>query len=158
MLQKIAGDWQFSPILKIKSPPFFSVTTGVDNALSGLGTQTPNPVPGISPYASVKTVDHWLNPAAFSSPAPGTYGALSLNTLKGSTIFHLHMAVSRTFTVAEKKTLQVRGEAFNLPNHMVPDNPVSALNNANFGKIQSDTIGLDAIGPRIIQLALKLVF
>lgn len=97
-----------------KSGQYFSVTTGVDNALTGLGNQTPNPVPGVSPYASVKTIDHWLNPAAFASPMTGTYGAVGLNTLQGPSIFQLDMAVSRTFTVAEKKTLQLRGEAFNL--------------------------------------------
>jgi hypothetical protein len=35
---------------------------------------------------------------------------------------------------------------------------VSALNNANFGRVQSDSVGPDSIGPRIVQLALKLVF
>ena len=161
-MHMIAGDWQFSPILKIKSGQYFSVTTGVDNALTGLGSQTPNPVPGVSPYAGVKTIDHWLNRAAFASPMTGTYGAVGLNTLQGPSIFQLDMAVSRTFKVAEKKTLQLRGEAFNLPNHMVPNNPVSALNNTNFGRILSDTAVSGAIGPsigpRIIQLALKLVF
>jgi len=44
---------------------------------------------------------------------------------------------------------------------MNPSTPVSALNSAVFGKIQSDisgTSGLSAGDQRIIQLALKYVF
>jgi hypothetical protein len=81
----------------------------------------------------------------------------------------LDLALTRTFTVAEGKTLQLRAESFNLPNHMNPANPgvcssgtcTSALNSATFGKIQSDisgTSGLSAGDPRILQFALKFVF
>jgi hypothetical protein len=57
--------------------------------------------------------------------------------------------------------VQLRGEAFNLPNHLNPNNPISSLNNANFGKIQSDISGTSGLSPgnqRIVQLALKFVF
>ena len=84
-------------------------------------------------------------------------------------MFQLDMAVTRTFQVGEGKSLQLRAEAFNLPNHMNPNNPgvcsdtcVNALNSAGtFGKIQSDisgTSGLSAGDPRILQFALKFVF
>ena len=39
-----------------------------------------------------------------------------------------------------------------MPNHLNPNNPVTALNNQNFGKI------ISAGDPRIMQLALKYVF
>ena len=48
--------------------------------------------------------------------------------------------------------MQFRAEAFNVPNHMNPGNPVTAFNNINFGKIQT------ANDPRIMQFALKYVF
>ena len=85
-------------------------------------------------------------------------------------MFQLDLALTRTFAVGEGKSLQLRGEAFNLPNHMNPANPgvcsngtcVNALNNTGaFGKIQSDisgTSGLSAGDPRILQFALKYVF
>jgi hypothetical protein len=78
--------------------------------------------------------------------------------------------VSRTFSIAEKKTLQLRGEVFNLPNYVNFGSPVSTLNSTGtFGKIQSDIPGtgvVDAGGnagvgagdPRIMQFALKFVF
>src|SRR5207249_2506502 len=153
-LRRIASDWQFSPILKIKSGTYFTVGLGVDNAFNGEGgaNQRPNLVPGVSPYASEKMVDHWLNPDAFSAPAPGTLGNLGRNTLQGPGVFQLDMAVSRTFPVSEGKSIQLRGEVFNLPNHLNPSNPERALNQGTFGKIQSDisgTSGLSAGDPRI---------
>jgi hypothetical protein len=162
MLQMIASNWQFSPIMKIKSGTFFSVTTGIDNALTG---QTAILLPGVNPYASEKNARHWLNPAAFTSPAMGTYSPLGLYTFVSSAVFQLDMALLRTFAVGEKKTLQLQGEAFNLPNHMVPAapgaptsplgpaTPGATLNGGAFGQVQSDVLG-----PRIIQFALKYVF
>jgi len=43
-------------------------------------------------------------------------------------------------------------EAFNLPNHVNPNNPSIVSNSATFGKSTS------AFDPRIMQLALKYVF
>ena len=48
--------------------------------------------------------------------------------------------------------MQFRAEAFNAPNHLNPNNPIAAINNTNFGKIQT------AKDPRIMQLALKYQF
>src|SRR5204862_146941 len=100
-MKLIAGGWQLSPIVKIRSAQFFTVTTGVDSALTAQPNQVPNLVPGVDPYAADKTVDHWLNPAAFTAPPPGTYGTLARNSLKGPGMFQLDMALSRTFTIRE---------------------------------------------------------
>ena len=75
------------------------------------------------------------------------------------------MAVSRTFPIKEKRTIQLRGEAFNLPNHLNPSNPIAAVNSALFGISNTDQSGIAGqIGGttsgdyRVIQLALKFVF
>src|SRR5262249_20385287 len=118
----------------------------------GQAMQTPNLAPGINPYAIQKNAAHWLDPSAFLPPAAGTYGTLGLNTLKGPGTLQIDMSVSRTFRLRENKSIQVRGEAFNLPNHANFNPAVSTMNSGAFGKIQS------SLDPRIIQLALKLVF
>jgi len=64
----------------------------------------------------------------------------------------LDVALSRTFAVQDKKTLQIRAESFNLVNHVNFNTPVATLNSGNFGQITS------AGDPRIIQLAAKFVF
>jgi hypothetical protein len=163
MLRKIASDWQFSPILKVRSGYYFTVNLGQDIALNGEGSgnQRPHLIAGVNPYAEDKTADHWLNPAAFTRPAPGTLGTLGRNALVGPGMFQLDLAVSRTFPLGEAKSIQLRGEAFNLPNHLNLSNPVASLNSGVFGKIQSDisgTSGLSNGDPRIMQFALKYVF
>ena len=60
--------------------------------------------------------------------------------------------LSRTFQVREAQNIQFRWEIFNVPNRLNANAPVTALNNANFGKI------LSAQDPRIMQFALKYTF
>jgi hypothetical protein len=147
--------------MKIRSAQFFTVTTGVDNALSGQGNQVPNIVPGVSPYASNKSVDQWLNPAAFAAPAPGTYGNAGRYNMEGPGVFQFDAALSRSFAIREGKSIQLRAEAFNVLNHPSFSTPVATLNSGSFGKIQSDisgTSGLSAGNPRILQFAVKYVF
>ena len=74
------------------------------------------------------------------------------------------MALSRTFSLGEKRSIQLRGEAFNLPNHVNGSfgAPGSInLNSSNFGHITQDISGNGGLLPgdyRVIQLALKLAF
>jgi hypothetical protein len=81
--------------------------------------------------------------------------------MKGPGIFQFDLALSRTFQVRERQTLQFRAEAFNLPNRLNPAVPTATTNSAAFGQIQSDVSGnsgLTAGDPRIIQLAMKFFF
>lgn len=81
--------------------------------------------------------------------------------MRGPGVFQLDLALSRMFRIAEKQTLQVRGEAFNLPNHTNFSVPNSGLNGGTFGTITSDpsgTSGLTTGDYRVVQFALKYIF
>lgn len=176
-LRIVGSDWQVAPILFVRSAQLFTVTSGVDSAVSGQGNQTPNLLMQ-NPYPANQSVDHWLittAPAApvkdaapaFQAAAPGTYGNLGYNNLKGPGVFQLNLALSRNFHLGESRTLQVRAEAFNLPNHLNPLPPGAgiglplALNSPNFGKITNDISGNNGIGAgdyRVVQLAMKFIF
>ena len=149
-LRFVASDWQLSPIVKLKSSVFFTVTSGVDSALSGQTGETPNLVG--NPYPDGQDVNRWISSAAFGPAPTGSYGNLGYNNIKGPGVFNMDVALSRTFPVWERKTLQFRAEAFNLPNHTNFSTPVSTLNSGTFGQIQA------AGDPRIVQLAMKFVF
>ena len=101
--------------------------------------------------SEAKSLDDFLNRAAFRNPAPGVFGNAT-NTIEGHGSIVVNMGLTRTFSITEAQTLEFRAEAFNLPNHLNPNNPETALNSQNFGR------GTSAQDPRIIQLALKYVF
>ena len=183
VLRLLASDWQFAPNLEIKSAQFFTVTAGTDRALSTTPNQTPDLLLS-NPYPANQSIDHWLvttannaikdSAPAFAPAALGQYGNLGYNNLKGPGLFQLNVAVSRNFVIHERQTLQVRAEAFNLPNHLnacVPSisSPLSGvnfgnlvpLNSANFGQITCDISangGLTLGDYRVVQLAMKFVF
>jgi hypothetical protein len=150
-LRILASGWQISPIVRVQSGPFITVTSGVDGALTGQGGERANQVlPNV--YKANRTLNSYLNPAAFSQPATGTYGNLGASNILAPGFIYINGGVTRTFKVREKQSFQVRFEGFNIPNHVNPSAPVSALNNPNFGRI------LAADDPRILQGAVKYVF
>jgi len=186
-LRMIASDWQFAPSLEKKSALEFSVFAGTDAALTSVPNQ-PAKLLSTNPYPQHQTVDHWLDKAAFGGACTvaqtlagqtasciplGTYGNLGYNSLKGPGVFQLDLALSRNFAIREGKTLQVRGEAFNLPNHLNPFTPGTGptggtafggsqgYNAPNFGQITTDISGNGGLlqgDYRVIQLAIKFMF
>jgi len=150
-LKNVLAGWQVSGIVKLLSGSYMTVSSGIDNALSATNDQTPNQVLA-SPYAVNRTIDQWLNPAAFAQPATGTYGNMGQRNVVGPGSIGIDIGLTRKFQVHEKQLVEFRAEAFNLPNHVNPGDPVTTLTSTTFGKIQS------ANDPRILQLALKYVF
>ena len=76
-------------------------------------------------------MDRWLDRNAFGLPALGSYGTLGYNNFKGPGTIQLNLGLTRTFRLWESHTVQLRGEAFNLPNHLNAAVPVSTLNSSN---------------------------
>jgi hypothetical protein len=150
-LNLIASGWQLSGIVRRQSGNYSTVTTGVDNALTGVGGQRAVQLLA-DPYDANRTVDHYLNRAAFGAPAAGTYSSLGAFTILNPGSLQIDTGLSRTFRVLEGQNIQFRWEVFNVPNRLNANAPVTALNNATFGRI------LSAQDPRIMQFALKYVF
>ncbi len=76
-------------------------TTAVVNVPGGGQSRNvarPSLVPGVDPYIHN---NGWLyvNPAAFSMPAPGTYGNLGRNALRGPGISQLDLTLSKKFAI-----------------------------------------------------------
>jgi hypothetical protein len=173
-LQRIVGNWQVAPILQLKSGNFLSILSGTDRALTTAAGQTANQVLADvyspnkgKPCANVAPCLEFLNKDAFQIPTLGTYGNIRYGTVQGPGLIQFNMAVSRTFGLGEKRTIQLRGEAFNLPNHLNPLITAANLsvNSANFGRATADQNGISGqVGGvtsgdyRVIQLALKIAF
>lgn len=147
----LATGWQLSGVVRRNSGNYSTVTTGVDNALTGVANQRALQVLQ-NVYDANPTVDHYLNKAAFASPAAGTYSTVKPFRVLNPGSLQVDLGLSRTFKIIESHTLQFRWEVFNAPNRLNANAPTTALNSGNFGKI------LSAQDPRIMQLALKYVF
>jgi len=156
-VRALATGWRASGIARILTGPQLTVSSGLDQALSGTSDQGPNQVQA-SPYAANKTAKLWLNPAAFVQPSLGTYGNVAPGSVRGPGSVKFDMAVTRAFRIRERQSVEFRAEAFNLSNHVNLGNPNLVLSDvANFGRILSTAKGTTG-DPRIMQLALKFVF
>lgn len=150
---RLLGNWKLAPIFSIHSGLWFTVVTGLDNSLTGVGNDRPNVVG--NPYVRNLKTQQWLNPAAFVASPAGTYGNLGSDSLVGPAYFDIDTAVSRGFTIKEKQRLELRVEFFNLTNHV--NFNVSANNGALDNNIQDPTFGriFSDVAPRILQFAVK---
>lgn len=124
-----------------------NIVAGCQAALPGGLRQ--NPIGGNKPGFLA------FNTACFQVAAPYQFGNAPrvLSNLFGQGIDNTDFAVSRSFNVAEGKTLDFRAEAFNIFNRTQFALPNSQAGSGNFGQVTS-TLG----SPRALQFALKLVF
>lgn len=147
----LASGWRLSGIFRASSGNFLNITTGTDRALTGnVAVQRPNQVLD-DPYGA-RTVDNWFNAAAFAQPALGTYGTLGRNAYEGPGSRTVDLSLVRSFRFLNTHRIEARIEAFNAFNWFRWGDPVTAINNANFGRI------LTAGDPRVMQFALKYQF
>jgi hypothetical protein len=149
-LRALATGWRLSPILRLQSGGYLTVTTVNDAALNGQGSQRVNQV--LPDVYGDKTINRYLNPSAFAIPATGTFGNSGAAAILGPMYWQFDAALSRVFQIREGHRLEVRAEAFNVTNSMRMNDPITNLNAGNFGRV------ISARDPRIMQFALKYVF
>jgi len=150
-MQRLAGNWQFSPIFTAVTGSVLNITDGTDVSLTGVGLDRPNVVG--NPVLANPTIGAWFNTAAFVKQAAGTLGNTGRNALRGPGSWNLDMALSRSFPVREKIKLDIRWELFNVLNHARFNNPGTSLGSGTtFGIITT------AQDPRIMQVAGKIIF
>ena len=156
VLRLVASNWRLSGAFRAASGSRLQVGTGTDRALTGnQGLQRANQVLD-DPYGD-RTLNQWLNPAAFALPALGTYGNSGRNAYEGPGTRGVDLSLVRAFRFANTQRIEARIEAFNAFNWFRWGNPVTALNNVNFGRILN-TQGGSAGDPRIMQFAMKYQF
>ena len=170
------GGWQLSGITRIANGLPINVIqpSGVSVAGNLVTTanvaQRPNLVG--DPYAH--NGKQYLNPAAFSAPAPGTYGNLGYDAIKGPLFNNWDAALQKNIAIHEQIGLEFRAEMFNVPNHLsffsigatnvatlgaaqpggtyaANYNPDGTFNNA-FGQVTSTT------DPRTMEFVLRVHF
>jgi hypothetical protein len=151
VLRAVASDWRVSGILSARSGSWLTVTTARDIAAIGITGQRPNKALD-NPYGD-KSLTNYLNPAAFAYPAPGTLGNLKRASIRGPGYWTVDLAISRLLSFATQQNVELRVEVFNLLNNFNWGDPVTNLDSATFGQIQTQTGD-----PRIVQFGLKYGF
>lgn len=157
---KFASGWQIASLGILHTGIADTVALGTNTYGNGdFISQRPNAVAGVDPYAQPQTVNRWLNPAAFSIPAAGTFGNLGRNTIFGPGLAQVDFSVLKDTPITESVKLQFRAEIFNLANHPNIAQPNTTFGSPSFGQI-FNTIGRTwGMGTsRQIQLALRLSF
>ncbi|HEX6315929.1 MAG TPA: hypothetical protein VFZ73_13755, partial [Gemmatimonadaceae bacterium] len=129
-----------------------TITSGVDRALTGLGSQTADQVlDDVYQDDSGALNSQYFNRAAFAQPALGSYGNLNPFSVRGLATWSLDVALSRIFAIGTHR-LEARWEVFNPLNVALANDPTTALSSPNFGRITTMR------DPRIMQFAVKYIF
>jgi Carboxypeptidase regulatory-like domain/TonB dependent receptor len=145
-------------------------------------TRRPDLVPGVDPFIQDGGL-LFLNPAAFATPKPGTFGNLERNSIHGPAFRQMDLVISKKLPMGATRSLELRSEIFNIFNVTNFANPVGTLPNAlpnaaltetgkvqpgvpytaaaagTFGRLTSTvgrTVGLGT--PRQVQFALRFAF
>jgi outer membrane receptor protein involved in Fe transport len=160
VLNGIAGGWQISGILQARSGNALVISQS-----SGITRSRPDVVEGVDLIVAdwkdtcVATGCNYLDRAGFAlvpaAPAtnatvrPGTY---MLDMARGPGSLNFHITIAKSFALWADDRLQVRADSFNALNRPNYNNPQTATNNANFGRITG------AGGNRTFQLGARLTF
>jgi hypothetical protein len=152
--------WRASMSVTMMSGSYFTVYTGVDNALTGENgtTQRANL---LSPNVyGTKDPNNYLVRSPFGSAGPGTYGNLGNAAIEGPGLLQVNSSLSRAFRIKERHTVEVRADASNLLNRVNLSLPNNTLTSPTFGQVTSDiSPTLNQAGdPRILQFSMKYVF
>jgi Carboxypeptidase regulatory-like domain/TonB dependent receptor len=152
----VVEGWQLNGIVQIFGGLPFSVLTAPPEAGTSNRAEL---VPGQPFSVSHPGIGEWFNTAAFAVPAAGTWGNSGRNILHGPGTKDVDFSVFKNFRLAESRSLQIRGEFFNLFNTAQFNNPANTVGPKNFGTLTS--AGSPQTFQRVsreIQLAAKFTF
>jgi len=108
------------------------MTTAIINTPGGGSSRNvrrPDVVPGVDPFLKTGRL-LYLNPAAFSTPQPGSYGNYVRNTLHGPGIGQFDLTLGKRFKVVEGQHVEFHAEFYNLFNRANFASPPGVLANA----------------------------
>ncbi|MGA9813119.1 MAG: hypothetical protein WBQ64_10100, partial [Terriglobales bacterium] len=144
LMKSVVGGWAVSGIITIESglPVNF---TGGSNIVGGANSPGNRPdlngsikyehtaVASTDPFQHIQYVDT----SVFSTPAPGTWGNLSHNAIRGPGRDNWNLSLFKTFAFGETTGLQLRLETFNTFNHTQFQSVDNGLGNSRFGQFTS---------------------
>lgn len=149
----LLNNWQVNAITSLYSGLPFTVISGTDRSLSGIGNDYADQIGNPAHPAGVSQIQEYFNTAAFTQAVIGTFGDIGRNSLRGPGFFDVDASIFKNFLFTERYRLQFRAEAFNIENRPNFNNPNATVSTSvTFGRITA------ANNPRVLQFALKMFF
>jgi hypothetical protein len=157
-----AVGWTTSAIVTAQSGFPFSPQLGYNPTGNG---DTRNPVrpnwnPAFSGQLYPRTRYEWFNPAAFLTPAAGTFGNVGRDSLNGPGLTELDLSAAKNTRITERFGLQFRAEFFNVLNHtnFLTPNPVVYASATSGISPTAGVISTTSTTSRQIQFGAKVQF
>jgi hypothetical protein len=166
-VRTVFDGWRIGGLLTAQSgAPFtvnLSTSTGNEPADVGLVNSTTNverPNVAGNPNNGGHTATEWFNVAAFSLPAPYTFGNSSRNMVLGPRLVDLDLSLQKDWSIYRERKLEFRFDAFNALNHPNFNLPgrIATYNTAGVQTLPTFGAITSAQDPRDLQFGLKLLF
>lgn len=164
LASKVLGGWSLSGLATARTGTPINITISRKAAAlpdGNTSSQRPNLVPGASIYAATRSIPTvWFNPAAFATPANGTWGNLGRYIGSGPNNYEIDGGLQKRFRLTERANLNFRASAFNLLNNPQWSNPSGNASSSRFGRITS-VLNTGATGtgaPRRVEFMLRAEF
>ena len=162
-LTHVLGGWQVNGVVLARSGQPYTVTLGAVTR-SGTGwttNQRPNVVSDLDHVGAIDGPAGWLNPAAFSDPATGTFGNLGRNTERGPHFLQVDVSLFKNVPLGDTRKAQLRFEIYNVINRLqLPSAPnANFLAPGTFGRFFNSFGRTEGFGTsRQIQFAVRYLF
>jgi Carboxypeptidase regulatory-like domain len=157
---KLVGGWQIAALGQARTGIATTVYIPISQTGNGQTTnERPDVVAGVSVYPANQNINNWINAAAFTTPAAGTFGNAGRGLVYGPGLFNIDMSAIKDTAITERLKFELRGEFFNILNHPNFAEPNSTLGSSGFGQVFNTlgrTIGFGT--SRQIQLAARFNF
>lgn len=157
-----SAGWSLSTIISAESGFPFSPQLGYNPTGNG---DTRNPVrpswnPDFHGTLYPRTPSQYFNPAAFITPAVGTYGNISRDALTGPGLSEVDFSALKNTQLSEHLHLQFRAEFFNILNHtnFLTPNPVVFTSATSGISPTAGVVTATSTTSRQIQFGAKLIF
>ncbi len=170
--KRLTSGWVVNSLMAFHGGQPFTVYNSSDTSGTDENAQRVNlignPYAGVNRHffpstATASATEQWINPAAFASPANGTFGTMKRNALYGPGYSDVDFSVFKTTNITERVSIQLRGEAFNLfnRNNFAPPNNTLGGGLGQLYSTIGNYWGAPGVGPGEplnAQLGAKIIF
>ncbi len=163
IIGQVLGNWELSGVVRLTSGlPLLPVQYS-SNPLEQFGFPGPG-LPNVvgNPKPADQSTGNWINAAAFTAPAPYTYGnePQHMTQLREAATKNLDLSIAKSFG-PERFRAQFRGEFLNLFNHPIYGGEFYGGSSGIGNCLDCGNLGLitnTRNDPRNIQVSLRLMF